>query len=329
MKGLLVERYGDPGVLGLADLSDPLPGVDEVAIDVAFAGVNYADIMARRGEHPAFVPPFVPGLEVSGHVHAVGERVDGLTVGQPVSALTLRGGYASVAIALAALTYPLAEVTPEALRAGAAFPTIVPTAWALVHDVARLSPGEDILVQAAAGGVGTVLAQVARCAGARSILGVVSNAEKASYATQFGFDDIFVGPDWPQHVREVTSGRGVDVVFDSIGGSVRQSGFDVLAPLGRLVCFGNACAEPEVGFSGDLLRGQVKSTMGWSISGLAGKDPARVRAIALRALSSFASGELTVDITEVVPLQEAGRAHGLIESRASMGKLVLDLSSAE
>ena len=188
--------------------------------------------------------------------------------------------------------------------------------------------GEDILIQAAAGGVGTVAGQVARLAGARHVFGVVGSSEKVEYARGFGYDDVFLSEGWGAAVREATGGRGVDIVLDSIGGAVRAQGFDLLAPLGRLVCFGNACREPEVGVEGSVLRGKVKSTMGWSITALAAVDPQRVRRIAADALAQVAAGSLFVDVTEVFPLDEVAQAHDQLESRRSVGKMVLAVAGA-
>lgn len=325
MQAVQVSSYGAPSSLRLVEIDEPTPIAGEVTIDVAFAGVNYADLMARNGDNPAYSCPFVPGLEVAGHIRDIGPGVDGFVVGQPVAALTIRGGYAAVAKASATLTYPLPSSDRDSLLFAAAFPVVVPTAWALGFEVARLRPSESVLIQAAAGGVGTVLAQVARIAGTGPIFGVTSSRAKAQYALGFGYDSVFDEPDWAAKVDTETSGRGVDVVFDSIGGSTRQAGFDVLAPLGRLVCFGNASVSPETGVPGGTLRGEVKSVMGWSISALAARDPARVRAIALDALQSFYASELRVDITQLLPLAQAPRAHEFIAARASTGKLVLEI----
>jgi NADPH:quinone reductase len=328
MKALLVSEYGDHRVLRVCDVPVPQPGPGEVTIDVAYAGVNYAEIMARRGQLPALQPPFVPGLEVAGTVRAAGSDVTTLHAGDPVCALTTRGGYAEVAVADARLAYPVTDASDAALRVGAAMPTIVPTAWALVHVVGRLAPGESILVHAAAGGVGTVAGQVARNAGARIVLGVASTAAKASYARAFGYDDVIVASDWDARTRAATGGRGPDVILDSVGGDVRRRSFDVLAPLGRLVMFGNAAGGPEDGFGGAALRTQAKAMLGWSITGLAAVAPERVAAIARPALDAVARRELRVDITAVMPLGEAARAHRLLEERRSTGKLVLAVGAA-
>ena len=326
VKAALVAEYGGPDVLKLKEAPTPDPGRGQVSIDVAYAGVNYAEVMARRGDLASFVPPFIPGLEVSGFIRACGDGVRGLSVGQPVSALTSRGGYAEVAVAPASVTYPLVGGSDADLVAGAAFPTIVPTAWALIREVARVHRGESVLVHAAAGGVGTLAGQIARLVGAGAVLGVTSTPQKAEYARNFGFDEVFTGRDWIGQVRQATGGRGVDVALESIGGLVREQTFALLAPLGRLVVFGNASGSTEAGVSGSVLRAEVKATLGWSITALAAANPQRVRQIAVEAVEAVTRGDLRVDVTEIVSLAEASDAHSLLESRTSVGKLLLEVA---
>jgi len=326
MRAVFVERFGDPDVLELRETAAPVPGEREVAIDVAYAGVNYAEVMGRRGSMRYYQPPFVPGLEVSGTVRALGPGVEGLEVGQPVAALTTDGGYAEVAIAPASRTFALPAGLD--LRAGAAFPVLGPTGWALVHEAARLRAGETVLVHAAAGGVGTVLGPIAKAAGAAQLLGVVSTPEKAAYASRFGYDAVFVGDGWEEAARAATGGRGVDVVFDSIGGRTRELSLELLAPMGRLVLYGNATDEPETGVSELVLRRDLRSVVGFSIVALANLDPARFRAVGEAALAGYARGELRIDVTEVVPLAQAPRAHALLEGRKSTGKLLLAVGAS-
>lgn len=321
MRAIRVDAYGGPDVLVVREVPIPEPGPGEVAIDVAYAGVNYAEVMGRRGTLRFYAPPFVPGLEVSGAVRAVGPGVGGLRVGQPVAALTTRGGYADVVLAPAASTFPLPDDAD--LRAAGAFPVLVPTAWGLVHESARLRAGETMLVHAAGGGVGTVVAQVARPLSPGRLIGVVSTEEKADYAKPFGYDEVLLSSEWGERVRELTGGRGLDVVLDSIGGETRRQGFELLAPLGRLVLYGNATDEPEPGVADSILRAQVKGALGFSIVVLAAVDPSRARAISEEALAAVVRGDVRVDVTEVVPLAEAPRAHELLEGRASTGKLLL------
>src|SRR5690349_15885674 len=146
MRSALIRQYGPPDTIEFVDQPVPEPTADEVSIDVAYAGVNYAEVMGRRGSLPVYAPPFIPGLEVSGTVRAVGEGVKGFAVGDPVCALTTRGGYAEVAVAPAAVTYRLTGSLASDLERAAAMPTIVPTAYGLVHEVARPRPDDLVLV---------------------------------------------------------------------------------------------------------------------------------------------------------------------------------------
>lgn len=307
MRAVVVDRHGGPEVLRVREVDEPAPGPGQVSIDVAFAGVNFAEVMGRRGTLPIARAPFVPGLEVSGTVRAVGAGVDGLRVGEPVAALTTQGGYAEVAVAPAAVTFALDGAD---LRSAAAFPVVVPTAWALIHEVARVRAGETVLVHAAAGGVGIAAGQIARAAGARP-LGVVSTPEKAAYAQRFGYDDVFVGLD------DVPG--SLNVVLDSVGGETRARSLDLLAPLGRLAIYGNACGEPEEPVAGARLRREAKGVLGFSIATLAAVAPERANALGRAALRAG----VEIDVTAVLPLAEAARAHEQLESRRSTGKLLL------
>jgi NADPH2:quinone reductase len=308
MRAIVVAEHGGPEVLRLEEVAEPSPGPGQVSIDVAYAGVNFAEVMGRRGTLPIARAPFVPGLEVSGTVRAVGAGVDGLRVGERVAALTTEGGYAEVAVAPAAVTFGLAGGD---LRAAAAFPVVVPTAWALIHEVARVRAGETVLIHAAAGGVGIVAGQIARAAGAGRVLGVTSTREKAAYALRFGYDAVFVGSD--------EAPGGLDVILDSIGGATRQRSLELLAPLGRLAIYGNASGEPEAAVPAARLRREAKAVLGFSIATLAAADPARAQALGRQAMRAG----IEVDITDVLPLEDAGRAHERLESRRSTGKLLL------
>jgi len=320
MRALVVTEYGDANRLQVSEVPIPRPGPGEISIDVAYAGVNYAEIMARAGRHPSFVPPFTPGLEVSGRIRDIGPGVDGLELGQAVCALTSRGGYAEVATVPAALAMPLTEA--DDLLTMAAIPTVVPSAWSLVRHVGRLQAGESVLVHAAAGGVGSIAGQVARLSDAGPVYGVVSTQAKADYAKQFGYDEVFVGDDWDAQVRR-TSPDGVDLIVDSVGGRTRERSFEVLAPLGRLTIYGNASAESEGGIDGSRMRATCRGVLGFSILSLAAIAPQRVRALTVPALAAVRSGDLRIDVTEVFSLGEAAKAHESIESRRSTGKIVL------
>jgi NADPH2:quinone reductase len=319
MHAIVVEELGGPEVLRLQERPEPTPGPGQVAIDVAYAGVNSADVQARSSGHLVRSLPFVPGLEASGHVRAVGEGVTDLTVGEPVTALTLGGAYADVVLASAALTFAVPEGLE--LRAAATLPVVLPTAHALIHEVGRLHEGESLLVHSAAGGVGTVVGQIARLANAGAIFGVVSRPEKAQTARQFGYDDIFLADDFDVRARAATNGRGVDVALDSVGGETWRRSLDVLAPFGRLVSFGNAAGEQPWTADFSALRPASAGVHGFSISMLAATAPQVLREVADRAFRL--AGKVELPITGDYEFEEAADAHRLLESRASTGKIVL------
>ncbi|MGY0060415.1 quinone oxidoreductase family protein [Streptomyces sp. LZ34] len=321
MRAIVVEELGGPEALRLTQVEDVSPGPGEVTVDVAYAGVNFADIKARGEGYRVSALPFVPGLEVSGRVRALGEGVTGLRPGQEVAAFTDSGGYAETVAVAAETVFPLPDgVQP---RTGATLPTVLPTAHALLHEVGRVREGETVLVQGAAGGVGLVAGQLARLAGAGTVYGVVSRPEKVDEALKYGYDEVFVGEDFPKSVRRATGGRGVDLALDPVGGDSLRRALDSLAIFGRLVSFGNASSAAPWQLGQAELYPAARSVSGFSILELARREPAALRAIAARAFDTVASGRVTLPITAEFPLEEAAEAHRLIETRTTTGKLLL------
>ncbi|PBC62022.1 quinone oxidoreductase [Streptomyces sp. Tue6028] len=320
MRAVEFEEYGGPEVLRVVETQVPEPGPGQVSIDVAYTGVNFADLKARSEGYRVPGLPFVPGLEVSGRIRAVGAGVEGLTVGQEVAALTEGGAYADVTVADAVTVFPLPAGVD--LRTGATLPTVVPTAYALLHTVGRLQPGETVLVQGAAGGVGTVLGQLAKAAGAGTVYGVVSAAAKAEYAAEQGYDEVFVGS-FTDELRAATDGRGVDVALDPVGGDTLRDSLASLAPFGRLVSYGNAGgAEPWTVGQPELYPTGL-SVAGFSILGLARTAPAALREIAEKAFRTVVDGTVSLPVSAEFPLKDAPEAHRLMGSRTSTGKLLL------
>jgi NADPH:quinone reductase len=325
MRAVVVPQTGGPEVLEVREVPAPSPGEGEVSIEVAHAGVNYSEVMARRGDFHVDLP-FVPGLEVSGHIAAVGPGVTEFEAGQAVAALTMVGGYAEVAVAKVPMVVPVpADVD---LQAAAGFPTITPTAYALLIDVARLREGETVLVHAAAGGMGTVLGQMARYRGAGRVIGTVGSADKIPYARRFGYDIVIERAGFADAVRRETGRRGVDVVLDSVGGAVLTESLAVLAPLGRAVVFGNSSSSPAVGADSLALWLQNAALMGYSIGTLTDSAPQVVARQARAALALVAEGHVHIDVTDVFPLAEAREAHRRLEGRLTTGKLLLSVNGS-
>lgn len=313
-------EYGGPEVLKVVEADVPEPGPGQVSVDVAYVGVNFADLKARAEGYRVPGLPYRPGLELSGRVRALGPGVTGLAVGQEVAALTQSGAYADVVVTDAATVFPLPAGVD--LRTGATLPSVLPTAYALVHTVGRLQPGETILVQGAAGGIGTAVGQLAKAAGATAVHGVVSSPAKAAFAEQYGYDEVFVG-DFEEPVRKSTAGRGVDLALDPVGGETLRASLASLARFGRLVSFGNASGEPAWTVGQPELYPRALSVAGFSILGLAETAPEELRKLSSQAFAKALDGTVTLPVTAEFALEEAAEAHRLMGARTSTGKLLL------
>lgn len=328
MRVVEASAFGPPDVLRLAERSDPTPRADEVLIRVARSGVNFAEVNARWGRYPERTPkpPYVPGSEVSGRVVSVGDNVQGFSSGQRVAAFTRGGSYAELAIAPESLTFALPDVVDW--DAGAAFPIVACTAYLLLTSAGRLAPGENVLIHAAGGGVGTTATQMARLLGAGKILGTAGGPEKVQFAKSLGADEVFDyrAGEFAQPLLDATGGHGVDVALDAVGGDARRQTLDVLAHGGRLALFGNASAEREMEVSTRLLRDKQLTLTGFHLTAVRNEHPDVIRRVAEQIFDWIADGRLRLCVSEVIPLADAAEAHRRLESRASRGKLLLGVA---
>ncbi|PYC75309.1 NADPH:quinone reductase [Micromonospora arborensis] len=319
MTAVTIPSFGAADVLRRDEMTVPEPGPGEVSIDVAYAGANFAEVLYRRGV--VDVPlPFVPGIEVAGRIRAVGAGVDSVTVGQPVAALTIvnSGGYAEVAVTAAALVAPL-DGFRSGLDVAAALPSNSTTAFLVLDRVARIAPGERVLVHAAAGGVGSQLGQVARLLGAGRVVGTVGSTAKIETAMGFGYDEV-VPRDRLTDVGEF------DIVVDMVGGATRRASLDRLAPMGRLVVMGNASGSDDVGIPANELWFTNKTVSGFNLAAFAAAYPDEAGRALRRAVAAAAKGDLRVRV-ETLPLDRAADAHRRIESGTTTGKLVLQVAN--
>lgn len=331
MRAIQFQEYGGPEVLKAVDTRVPEPGPGQITVDVAYTGVNFADLKARGEGYRVPSLPYVPGLEVSGHVRALGAGVEGFEVGQEVAALTEGGAYAEVALADATTVFAVPAGVD--LRTAATLPTVLPTAHALLHEVGRLRAGETVLVQGAAGGIGTVVGQLAKAGGAGAVYGVVSSEAKAKYALEHGYDEVFIGSSedsavsgdggFAAEVRAATGGRGVDLALDPVGGDAFRGGLAALAVFGRLVSFGNASSAEPWRVGQPELYGTGLGVFGFSILSLATSAPEALREVAARAFAKVADGTVELPVTAEFPLADASEAHRLMGARTSTGKLLL------
>ncbi|MFD3536241.1 zinc-binding alcohol dehydrogenase family protein [Streptomyces sp. NPDC058664] len=299
----------------VTEVQEPAPGPGQVAIRVAYAGIQWGDTMVRDGHFP--VPrPFVPGFEASGHIAAVGEGVESRRIGEPVTALTGSGAYAEVVLAPAVLTFGIGDMP---LRTAAGLGWGTPTAYDLINTVARVRPGERVLIHAAAGSVGTLATQFARRAGADRIVGVVGTADRADYAARFGYDQLLLRKEFPTTLGDDT----FDVILDPVGGSTRHAGLAQLAAHGRLVAYGNlATYEPVLADANDLLM-QGTSLLTYNSNLLSQTYPERLADSARRALDLVADGQVRVDITAEYDLKDLAMAVQRLAEGATHGKSIL------
>lgn len=319
MKAIVIERSGGPEVLAYRDVDLGEPAAGQVRVRIEAAGVNYIDTYHRSGLYPMGMP-FTPGVEGAGVVDAVGEGVDGLSVGDRVVYSMTPGSYAEQALVAADKTALIPDGIGTEL-AGAAFLQGL-TAHYLACSTYPLSSSSTCLVLAAAGGVGLLLSQIAKRRGAR-VIGCVSTDAKAALARQAGCDEVirYDRVDFKDEVMRLTGGRGVQVAYDSVAAATYRQSLACLAPRGYLVLYGNASG-PVTSFDPRLLNDGsyfvTRPTLAHYVL-----DEGELRSRAGDLFGWIAAGDLDVRIHRRYPLREAAQAHRDIQSRATSGKLLL------
>lgn len=323
MKAIQVTQFGGPEVLKMVDIERPEPGPGQVRIKVAATSVNFADIMARQGRyHNAGNPPFIPGLDVTGTIDAIGPNTEGWQPGQRVIAFPPNGSYAEYVIADAVTTYPIPDTV--SVEQAAAFPTVGVTSFELLSKVVKLQQGETVVIHAAAGGIGTTAVQFAKLLGAGLVIGTVSNSEKIAVAKEAGADVVinYVDDHFSDRVLEVTDGRGADVILDSVAGPIFSQSLACLARFGRIAVFGSSSGAPGHIETFDL-HGSCRSVIGYSMGTTRRYRPEALKPSIETALSYLANGDLKMRVTASYSFDEVTAAQNLVESRLSTGKVLL------
>jgi NADPH2:quinone reductase len=328
MKAVQITRTGGPEVLQYVELPTPRPGPAEALVKAHAIGVCMPETLVRKGTYQWMPPlPVIPGIEMSGTVVEVGAAVRGLRVGQPVfvSAREFKeraGCYAEYLAAREEALYPLPEGTDLDQAAGLSNYQV---AWHLLNTALRGFRFESVLVLAAAGGVGSALLQLARAAGKR-VIGVTSSPARAAFARAQGADEVIDRKrgDIVEGVKQMTKGRGVDLVLDSTGGAGMMRLFDCLAPFGLLLLYGRLEGPPTGDLHAAMVKAPIRSLAFRHFTMHTLDDAPALRAQATRELIALlAAGTIRVPIYERVPLAEAARAHRLFESGEVMGKLIM------
>ena len=320
MKAIRVRELGGPDVLRMEEVPDPAPGPGEAVVELEATGLNFIEVYFRKGLYKTSLP-YTPGSEGAGTVIAVGDGVDDIRIGDRVASQSFSGSYAQRAVARADSLVALPDGV--ATRDGAAAMLQGMTAHYLATSVFNLSRGDRCLIHAAAGGVGLLLCQIARNAGAH-VIGTVSTEEKAALAREAGADDVilYTQEDFVEAVRRITHGAGVAVVYDSVGATTFLKSMDCLRRRGMLALFGQSSG-PVAPFDPSVLNQKgslflTRPTLGHYV---ATREELRWRAT--EVLHWIRDGAVKVRIDREVPLEHAAEAHRALEARETTGKVLL------
>ncbi|HEV7669684.1 MAG TPA: quinone oxidoreductase [Thermoanaerobaculia bacterium] len=322
MRAIVVTELGEPDVLVLRNVPEPVPARGQALVRLHAAGVNFSETERRRGVYRTPIFPWIPGSEGAGLVEAVGPETDASWIGKRVAFWAMEGvsgTYAELCVApVEALVVLPAEIS---FPTGAALLLQGLTAYGLVHIVARAEAGMTVLIHAAGGGVGRIAIQLARRLGAR-MLGTASTRKKRTAITEVGGEAFAYGADLAGRVRAATDGRGVDVVLDSVGRETQAASLACLATFGRLIFFGDASGPPEP-FDPGALYDRCLSVGAYVLN--APHPPGFFERARRKLIAAVVEGWLDLRIAQVIPLADAAQAHRRLESRKVAGKLVLGI----
>ncbi|GMR12692.1 MAG: NAD(P)H-quinone oxidoreductase [Gemmatimonadota bacterium] len=336
MRAVVLRRHGPPDVLHVEDVPLPVPGDGQVAVRVETVGINYAEVLSRRGQY-AWAPrlPYVLGMEAAGRIEALGPNVTSRSVGERVIVGSQSGAYAERIVVPQAGAMPAPE--DYSVEELAAFPVNYMTAWVALMEMARLRPSDRVIVTAAAGGVGTAAVQIASRFGCE-VIGLAGSDEKLSRVRELGLTATvnYREPGFPTRLAEVVGDRGVNVVLETVGGEVYRRCFDALAPFGRVVVVGYAsmnlvkwnpftwwrtwrdAPRADVQKLAVASAGILASHLGYLLA-----DEARLGRVQGDLIDFVRSQGIRPVVGATFPFDDVAEAHRFMESRRSVGKIVL------
>jgi NADPH2:quinone reductase len=323
MKAIQLHGFEGAPSLKLVDIDKPTPGPMEVLIEVKAAGINYADAEQARGRYPTFGKelPFVLGFEAAGIVRETGKEAAGVRPGDLVTAVVSSGGYAEFAVASGNAVIPI----PKNLSFNEA--TTIPmhgmTAYTMLKYAVMPVLPRSILVQAAAGGVGLFLVQIAKHLGIQQVIALASSEDKLALLESLGADVTinYMKPDWSDKVKQATDGRGVDAVLQMSSGAIGEESFKLAAPGGRIVMFGAQNYHDAIGTEQvRQLIWQNQTVAGFAYPALA---PEQIAESLPEFLDLIEKHSIRILADHTYPLSQAAEAHEMLLSRKSVGKIVL------
>ncbi len=309
MRAIVFERNGGPEVLGLKEVPAPDPGAGEVLIEVEAIGVNYRDVYERNGGGYGSEPPAIIGVEGAGKIRDTGERV---------AWAHFAGSYAEQIAGPRERLVPIPDGVSTEVAAAALLQGM--TAHYLAADSYPISPGDWVLVHAAAGGVGLILTQIAKARGGR-VIATTSTEEKANLAREAGADEVIGYDGFAEVAKEITGGEGVAAIYDGVGKATFLAGFKALGPAGRMILYGAASGRPDPIDPGMLVAGS------WYVQrptlGTYTRTPQLLQERARALFELIESGKVDVRIGSRYPLEQARQAHEDLEARKTTGKILL------
>lgn len=315
MKAIQIQQFGGPEVLKMVDLADPLPADSEELIDVTCIGINYADTHQTENSYLSKQElPLIPGLEVAGKVQS----------GRRVLASATAGGYAQKVIAHKSMCIDI----PDGVSDEQAVAMLVQgtTAWHILKTMAHVKPGETVVIQAGAGGVGTVAIQLAKLWGAK-VIAVTSSAEKSALAKSLGADETVdaKSDDLSAAMLAANGGKRVNIVLEMVGGKTFDASLEILAPFGRLITYGMASRTAPTPIHPGLLMGGTKTVAGFWLSHCFGEKELMVDVLS-ELFALIVAKKLRPVIGATYGLSEAKKAHEAMLARQTTGKVTLDPS---
>lgn len=327
MRAVQVTGFGGPEVLAWGDVDDPVPGPGELLVEVRASAVNWADLLQRQGKYPGGPqPPFVIGHDVVGDVVAHGPGVDSPPIGTRVFGVLGRpGACAELVVAPVGVLHEAPENLSDAAAAGLAAPYF--TADAAIVTFGRLQPGDSVLIHAAAGAFGSACVQLCRAYGAGTIIATAGADEKLARVAEWGADVLvnYTTSDFVEPTLAATAGLGVDVLLESVGGSVLERSFDCIAPTGRLVSVGASSGQSTKRFRLHTLFEKGISVSGFTLGLWLQSRPDLVAPTIERVIDLAARGTIDPVVGAVFPRDEVAEAHRFLENRQSVGRTVVSL----
>ncbi|KSU63143.1 quinone oxidoreductase [[Bacillus] enclensis] len=319
MKAVIQNEFGNADVLRFAEVDRPHIQEGEVLIRTAYTSVNYADIKKRNGAKGKGKFPMILGLDAAGTIEEAG-RDSPFSVGDRVMAFPSAGSYAEYVKAKESLVFKIPDKL--SFEKAAAMPTVSILSYLLIHEIGEVKEGDTVVVHSAAGGVGSMLVQMSKLAGAESVIATVGDLGKEEYVKELGADAVCTYDTFTDITTDKTDGRGADVIFDSVAGEVTGKSMDCLALYGTLVQFGNSSGKAGVFKTSDV-HSSCRNVKGFSLGTTRKYRPERLWPVAEKVLELFSTEKVKLPIARVFDLRDAALAHQLVEGRQYEGKVLL------